>query len=219
VEDHECSCPCSVTLCTRQGCHSEWLLATSENKQGALLRKEGHCVVESSCLSHENVQNLIIAGDGTPLPAEFVEVADALETWGGTHWTCWPQKSLKLMHAHMGEDNMCGGVGPAKMRLFHDCILSAAQWKAGHRFCTNSPEHNLVPSSWNTHFWVGCRETHEFHDLAHDSMNCVSEMSQSLDRDGPANVAFQSMELARLTSVHLTPESPPFRQVQMTLVC
>ena len=162
VEDHECSCPCSVTLCTRQGCHSEWLLATSENKQGALLRKEGHCVVESSCLSHENVQNLIIAGDGTPLPAEFVEVADALETWGGTHWTCWPQKSLKLMHAHMGEDNMCGGVGPAKMRLFHDCILSAAQWKAGHRFCTNSPEHNLVPSSWNTHFWVGCRKTHEF---------------------------------------------------------
>ena len=103
---------------------------------------------------------------------------------------------------------MCGGVGPAKMRLFHDCVLLAVQWKAGCRFCTNSPEHNLVLSNWNTCFWVRCRETHSFHELACDSMNCVAEMIRSIDRDGPVTMAFQSIEVARLSSVHCVPESP-----------
>jgi len=173
-----------------------------------VLRKTGHCVIKSSCLSHDNLQNLIISGDGTPLPAEFAEVVDGLETWGGIHWTCWLEKSLKLMHEHMREDDMCGGVGPTKMRLFHDCILLAVQWKAGCRFYTNSPEHNLVLSNWNACFWVRCRETHSFHELACDSMNCVAEMIRSIDRDGPVTMAFQSIEVARLSSVHCVPESP-----------
>jgi len=103
---------------------------------------------------------------------------------------------------------MCGGVGPAKMRLFHDCVLLAVQWKAGCRFCTNSPEHNLVLSNWNTCFWVGCWETHSFHQLARDSADCVAEMMQTIDRDGPVTVAFQGTGLARLSSVHCVPESP-----------
>jgi len=188
--------------------YPKWLLATSKNKQGLLLRKEGYHVIKSSCLSHDNLQNLIISGDGIPLPVEFAEVVDVLETWGGIHWTCWLQKSLSLMYEYMREVNMHGGVGPTKMRLFHDCILLAVQWKAGYKFCTNIPECNLVLSNWNTYFWVRCRKTCDFHDLAYDSINCVSEMIQSIDRDGPVTVAFQSMELARLTSVHLVPESP-----------
>jgi len=159
-------------------------------------------------LSHDNVQNIIIAGDGIPLPVEFAEVVDGLETWGGIHWTCWLEKSLKLMYEYMREDNMYGGVGPTKMRLFHDCILLGVQWKAGYRFHTNSPEHNLVLSNWNTYFWVRCRETYSFNQLACDSMNCVTEMIQSIDRDGPVTQAFQSVELSRLTRVHVVPESP-----------
>jgi len=88
----------------------------------------------------------------------------------------------------MREDNMHGGVGPTKMRLFHDCILLAVQWKAGYRFYTNSPEHNLALSNWNAYFWVRCCETHSF--------------------DAPVTMAFQSIELARLSSVHYAPESP-----------
>jgi len=198
MEDHKHSYPCSVIACTRQGYHSKWLLATSRNLQDIRLRKEGYYVIKSNCLSHENVQNLIIAGDGIPLPVEFAEVVDALETWGGTHWTCWLQKSLKLMYEYMREDNMYGGVGPTKMRLFHDCILLAVQWKAGYKFYTKSPEYNLVLSNWNTYFWVRCRETYDFHELAYDSMNCVSEMIQSIDRDGPVTEAFQSVELRQL---------------------
>jgi len=208
MEEHKDSYPYSVIPCTHQGYHSKWLLATNKNKQGVLLRKEGYYVIKSSCLSHENVHNLIIAGDGIPLPVEFVEVVDALETWGGIHWTCWLQKSLKLMYEYMREDNMYGGVGPTKMRLFHDCVLLVVQWKAGYKFCTNSPGYNLVLSNWNTYFWVRCRETYSFHDLAYDSMNCVREMVASIDRDGPVTVAFQGTELARLTSVHYVPESP-----------
>jgi len=208
VEDHKRSYPCSDIPCTRQGCCPKWLLAASKNKKGLVLRKTGCCVVKTSCLSHDNVQNVVIAGDGIPLPTDFAEVVDGLETWGGVHWTCWLEKSLKLMHECMREDNMHGGAGPTKMRLFHDCILLAVQWKAGHRCCTNSPEHNLVLSNWNTCFWVRCRETCSFHELAEDSMNCVREMVESINRDGPATAAFQSMELAGLASVHLVPESP-----------
>jgi len=208
MEDHKHSCPCSAIPCTRQGYHPKWLLATSKNKKGLVLRKTGYCVVKTSCLSHDNVQNIVIAGDGIPLPVDFAEVVDGLETWGGIHWTCWLEKSLQLMYECMREDNMHGGVGPTKMRPFHDCILLAVQWKAGCRFYANSPEHNLVLSNWNACFWVRCRETHSFHQLARDSMHCVAEMIQSIDRDGPVTQAFQSEELLRLTTAHVTPESP-----------
>jgi len=193
---------------TRRGYYPKWLLAASKNRQGTLWRRDGHYVIKSSCLSHDNVQQLIMSGDGIPLPVEFGEVVDALETWGAIHWSCWLQKSLHLMYEYMREDNMYGGIGPTKMKLFHDCILLGAQWKAGYRFHANSPEHNLVLSNWNTYFWVRCRETYSFHQLACDSMNCVAEMIQSIDRDGPVTMAFQSIELARLSSVHYVPESP-----------
>jgi len=208
MDEHKDSYPYSVIPCTRQGYYPKWLLATSKNKKGLVLRKTGYCVIKTGCLSHANVQNIIISGDGIPLPVEFAEVVDGLETWGGIHWTCWLEKSLQLMHEYMREDNMYGGIGPTKMRLFHDCILLAVQWKAGYKFYANSPEYNLVLSNWNTYFWVRCLETYSFHDLACDSMNCVREMVASIDRDGPVTVAFQSVELAPLTSVHLVPESP-----------
>ena len=173
-----------------------------------MLRKTGCYVIKSSCLSHDNVQNVVIAGDGIHLPVEFAEVVDGLETWGGIHWTCWLEKSLKLMYECMREGNMHGGIAPTKMRLFHDCILLAVQWKAGYKFYTNSPEHNLVLSNWNTCFSVRCRETCSFHQLARDSMDCVAEMIQSVDGDGPVTQAFQSVDLARLSSVHCVPDSP-----------
>jgi len=206
VDEHKDSYPHSAIPCARQGHCPKWLLAASKNEQGLVLRKTGCCVVKTSCLSHDNVQNIVIAGDGIPLPVDFAEVVDGLDTWGGIHWTCWLEKSVQLMHEHMREDNMHGGVGPTKMRLFHDCILLGVQWKAGHRFYTNSPEHNLILTNWNTCFWVRCRETCSFHQLACDSMNCVAEMIQSIDREGPVTQAFQSVELGRLT--HVVPESP-----------
>jgi len=208
MDEDKHSYPYSAIPCTRQGYCPKWLLATSKNKKGLVLRKTGYHVIKTSCLSHDNVQSVIVTGDGIPLPVEFAEVVDGLETWGGIHWTCWLEKSLQLMCEHMREDNMHGGVGPTKMRLFHDCVLLAVQWKAGYRFYTNSPEHNLVLSNWNTYFWVRCRETHSFHELACNSMNCVAEMIQSIDRDGPVSEAFQSVQLSRLTTVHVVPESP-----------
>jgi len=208
VEDNKHSYPCSTVPCARQGCCPKWLLAASKNKQVLVLRKTGHCVIKTSCLNHNDLQNLMMSGDGIPLPVEFAEVVDGLETWGGIHWTCWLEKSLKLMHEHMREDNMCGGVGLAKMRLFHDCILLAVQWKAGCRFHTNSPEHNLALSNWNACFWARCRDTCSFHEFAYDSMNCVRDMVESVDREDLVTIALESIELARLSSVHCVPESP-----------
>ena len=82
MEEHKHSYPYSNVPCTRQGYYPKWLLAASKNRQGLVLRKTGYYVIKSSCLSHDNLQNLIITGDGIPLPAEFGEVVDGLETWG-----------------------------------------------------------------------------------------------------------------------------------------
>jgi len=208
MECNKDSYPYRDVPCTRQGYYPKWLLATSKGNGGIPLRKTGYYAIKTSCLSHDNVQNLIMTHDGIPLPAEFGEVVEGIETWGAIHWTCWLEKSLQLMYECIREDNMYGGIGPTKMRLFHDCILLAVQWKAGYRFYSNSPEHNLVLTNWNTYFWVRCREVSSFHDLANDSMNCVAEMIQSIDRDGPVSQAFNSVELNELTTVHVVPESP-----------
>jgi len=85
VEEHEHSCPHSDVPCTRQGHCPKWLLTDGKNKEGAVLRKTGCHVIKSGCLSHDKVQNLIISGDSIPMPVEFGEVVDGLETWGGIH--------------------------------------------------------------------------------------------------------------------------------------
>jgi len=191
-------CPCSDVPYARSGCCPKWLLASSRCKQGQMWRQDGHCVIKSSCLSHENAQNLIMAGDALPLPAAFGEVVDSLETWGATHWSCWLQKSLRLMHEHLKEDNMHGGVAPCKMRVFHDCIVLCAERKAEHNFIRNSANCDLVLSTWNTYFWVTCWEASTFFDLAHDSMKFVANQVESI----------QTPTHSATLAVHVVPESP-----------
>jgi len=196
MDEHNKSYPYNAIPCTHQDYHTKWLLATTRNCKGLVLRKEGYHAIKTSCLSHGNVQQLIMAHDGIPLPAEFCEAVDGLETCGGVHWTCWLEKSLKLMYECMREDNVCGGVGSTKMRLFHDCILLGVQWKAGCKCYTNSAECNLVLSNWNTYFWVRCRETYSFHELCCGSMNNVAGMIESIERDG----AFESQSMCQWAS-------------------
>jgi len=123
MEEHKDIYPYNDIPATRQGYHPKWLLSMSRNKEGQVWRQLGHYVIRASCLNHDNLQNLIMDGDGVPLPADFAEVVDSLETWGVTKHSCWLQKSLLVMHKYLKEDNMCGGAAPKKMRLFHDCIL------------------------------------------------------------------------------------------------
>jgi len=199
MDEHKDSYPYSYVPCTRQGYYPKWLLATS---------KTGYYAIKSSCLSHENIQNLIISYDGIPLPAEFCEVVDYLEKWGAFHWSIWMEKSLQLMYEYMREDNMYGGVGPARMRLFHDCILLCAQWNAGLSHHSNSADYNLVLTNWNTYYWVCCLEVASFHKLAVDSINHVRGMLECIEREGPVTQAFQSTQLRQLARVHVVPESP-----------
>jgi len=203
MEDHKHSYPYSDVPCTRQGYYPKWLLATSKGKTG-------YYAIKSCCLSHANLQNLIMSCDGIPLPAEFGEVVDYLERWGAFHWSIWMEKSLQLMYECIREDNMHGGVGPTRLRLFHDCILLAVQWNAGLSHHSNSAEYNLVLTNWNTCCWVRCLEVDSFHKLAVDSINHVRGMLECIEREGPVTQAFQSVQLSRLTSrrVHLVPESP-----------
>jgi len=127
VEQHKDIYPYNDVPKTRQGHHPKWLFAMSRNKEGQVWRQLGYYVIRASCLNHENIQNLIIDGDGIPLPADFAEVVDSLGTWGVTKHICWPHKSLMVIHEHLKEDNMHGGVVPKKMRLSHDCILQGIQ--------------------------------------------------------------------------------------------
>jgi len=195
--------PYSDVPCTRSGYYPKWLLASSRYKQGQIWRQDGYYVIKSSCLSHENAQNLIMSGDALPLPAVFGEVVDSLETWGGQCWTCWLQKSLKLMHEYLKEDNMHGGVAPCKMRVFHDCILLCVEREAGSYFMRNTANYNLILSTWNTYYWVKCWEEPFFWELAYSSMHFVRDQHASMVtnrvQDSPTPTA---------TAAHVVPESP-----------
>jgi len=196
--------PYSDVPCTRSGYCPKWLLASSSYKQGKVWRQDGYYVIKSSCLTHENVQTVIMSGDVFPLPAVFGEVVDSLETWGATHWSCWLQKSLRLMHEHLREDNMYGGVAPCKMRVYHDCIILCVEWKAEHNFIRNSANYNLVLSTWNTYYWVCCWEVSTFWELAYDSMRFVANQIEAIDRDA-ATATTPAFVTAH---AHVVPESP-----------
>jgi len=174
--------PYSDVPCTRSGYYPKWLLVSSRYKQGQIWRQDGYHVIKSSCLSHANVQNLIMSGDALPLPAVFGEVVDALETWGAKHWTWWLQKSLKLFHEHLKEDNVCGGVAPCKMRVFHDCIFLCVEREARSCFMTNTANYNLVLRNWNTCFWVKCWEEPFFWETTCSSMRHVEGVIESIQR-------------------------------------
>jgi len=194
--------PYSDVPCTRSGYYPKWLLASSRYKQGQIWRQDGYYVIKSSCLSHDNVQNLIMAGDTLPLPAVFSEVVDSLETWGANYWTCWLQKSLKMMHEYLKEDNMYGGVAPCKMRVFHDCIFLCVERKAECDFVRNSANYNLVLRNWNTYYWVRCWEVSAFWELAYDSMRFVANQVEAIDRDAAAATT------PAFVTAHVVPESP-----------
>ena len=191
---------------TRQGYHPKWLLTMSKNKDGQVWRQMGYYVIRSSCLNKENLQNLIMDGDGIPLPADFAEVVDSLETWGVSKQSCWLCKALRVMHEYLKEDNMYGGVAPTKMRLFHDCILIAVQRKAQINFGSNSANYNRVLENWNTYFWVRCREEHSFFYLAYDSLHCADEMIDSIQESIRTDATQHNT-----VTVNVIPESPTSR--------
>jgi len=201
MDSNEHVYPYSDIPATRSGYYPKWLVASSRNRQGQVWREDGYYAIKASCLSHDNVQALIVAGDALPLPAVFGEVVDVLETWGGSHWSCWLQKSLKLMHEYLREDNMYGGVAPCKMRVFHDCILLCVQWKTEGHFVRNSANYNLVLRNWNTYYWVRCWEVSTFWNLAYDSMKCALNMALSVER------TYRPTTPAVVTA-NVVPESP-----------
>ena len=204
VQTDQDVCPCSDAPCARSGHCPKWLLASGSCKQGQVWRQGGCHVVKSGCLTHENLQNPTMSGDALPLPAVFGEVVDSLETWGATRWSCWLQKSLRLMHEHLREDNMHGGVAPCKMRVHHDCIVLCAEWKAEHNFIGNSANCNLVLSTWNACHWVRCWEVSTFWELACDSMRFAANQMEAIDRDA-ATATTPAFVTAH---AHVVPESP-----------
>jgi len=193
--------PCSDVPCARSGYHPKWLLASSRYKQGQIWRQDGCYVIKSSCLTHENVQSLIMSGDALPLPAVFGEVVDSLETWGGQCWTCWLQKCLQLFYEHLREDNMHGGVAPCKMRVFHDCILLCVEREAANYFMRNTADYNCILTAWNTYYWVKCWEEPFFWEFAYSSMHFVQHQHASMVRN-----RVQTANAATVT--HVVPESP-----------
>ena len=192
--------PCSDVPCTRSGYCPKWLLAASRCRSDQIWREDGYYVIKSSCLTHENLQSLIMSADALPLPAVFGEAVDALETWGGRHWTCWLQKSLKLFHEHLKEDNMCGGVAPCKMRVFHDCIFLCVEREARSCFMRNTANCNHLLTSWNTYHWVKCWEQPFFWELAYSSMQFVQDQCDSMVRNEPSTPV--------VSTAHIVPESP-----------
>jgi len=202
--------PYNAVSKTRSGYYPKWLMTMSRNTDCIVWRRNGHHVIKASCLNHGNPQNMIMDGDGIPLPVDFGEVIDLLETWGAWHWTGWLEHALQVMHEHLREDNMHGGVAPNKMRLFYDIILVCVQRETMFCSISNSASYNRVLENWNTYFWVRCREINSFHDIACDSIECITGMIRSIRRENRAeNPSTPSGNMTLLTS-HATvvPESP-----------
>ena len=117
VEGNMNTCPHSDVPHARRGFHPKWLPTMSGDKDGICGRRCGCCVIKASCLNNENIQSLMMDGDAIPLPADFCEVVDTLDTWGVNKYTLWLQKALFVMHEYVVEDNMYANVAPNKMKL------------------------------------------------------------------------------------------------------
>jgi len=202
VEGNMDTYPHSDVPHTRRGFHPKWLLTMSGNKDGICGRRYGYYVIKASCLNNENIQSLMMDGDAIPLPADFCEVFDTLETWGVNKYTLWLQKALFVMHEYVVEDNMYANVAPNKMKLFYDCILPMVGHKTSQFFATNGASYNRVLIQWITYFWIRCRETYSFETLARNSWWFVDGAIDSINREvtTPVNTS--------VAAAHVVPESP-----------
>jgi len=201
VEEKMETFPYSEVPHTRRGFYPKWLLAMTGSTRGIFGRKHGYYVIKSSCLNHDNLQMLIMDGDGVPLPPDFCEVVDTLETWGATRYSLWLQKALFVMHGHVAEDNMYGNIAPNKLKLFYDCILPMVGYRAGQHFGRNGTRYNRVLTSWITYFWVRCRETCAFRDLATNSWWFVDGLVETINAE-------RARALTADVSVDVVPQSP-----------
>jgi len=208
MDEHKEIYPYNDVPQTRSGYYPKWLLVMSRNTDGVVWRKLGHYAIKASCFNRENLQNMTMDGDATPLPAEFCEVVDSLDTWGGGQWTGWLHKTLHLFHGYLSEDSMYDGVAPDKIKMFHDCILLHVQRETMFSFFIHSANYNRVLETWNTCHWVRCRETYLFHELAFDSIHFVHDMIRSITSNNSAPSTPTGADVSESMTAAVTPESP-----------
>ena len=82
---------------TRNGIHPRWLLTEGSYSSGSLLRTRNFFLIPSSSLPKKTVQRLILDKAVLPLPDDFCDVVDCMETWGRSLSYRWEQEVLKLM--------------------------------------------------------------------------------------------------------------------------
>jgi len=189
--------PYSAVPHTRSGYHPKWLLAMSGNTDGIFTRNMGYYVIKASCLNRSNLMTLIMDGDAMPLPPDFADVVDTLETWGAGKYPRWLQQSLFFMHGFIE-----AGVAPNKMKLFHDSILPMVGWRAAQQFGRHSASFTRVLTLFETYFWVRCLECHTFRVLAINSWWFVDSIIDTITRESTTT----QTNVVRATDV--VPESP-----------
>ena len=109
---------------TRKALHPKWLLLESANT-GSFCRTRNFFVIPSSSLPKATVQALIIEKAVMPLPLDFSEVVDYMETWGRDLSFRWEQEVLNLM----ANRYLRKGRNPGRKQLYLDCITILVKQK------------------------------------------------------------------------------------------
>jgi len=191
--------PYSAVPHTRSGYHPKWLLTMSGNINGIFTRNMGYFVIKSSCLNRSNMMTLIMDGDATPLPPDFSDVVDTLETWGTGKYPRWLQQALFFMH-----NFICNESPPNRTQLFHDCILPVVGWRAAQQFGRHSARFNRVLTLFETYFWVRCLECNLFQTLAINCWWCVDGILDVITREATSTAQVQTHGVR----ADVVPESP-----------
>ena len=149
----------------QQGYYPKWLLLHSSNLDGIVWRSRGFYVLKSSCLPWNIMQEIIITKSGFPLPPEFSEVVDCMETWGWNYSSLWVQDVLHLMYQFVHPQGCFFGCPKTKESMYEDFIFLYVKEKLQINF-GNSRINNYIIMQWHTYYHQKVMETVDYFELA-----------------------------------------------------
>jgi hypothetical protein len=130
--------------------------------------------MNTSCLTRESIQSIIISNKGIPLPEENCDVIDAImEWWGRAIHPIWEQHVLQHFAELLDPKGFHANeelVGKRK-ELFHDCIFIHIEYKLCMSMGGYSPAMYTASEDWNYYYdWMWDYVSKDFYYLAIESI-------------------------------------------------
>ena len=179
---------------TRRCFHVKWLLMTCKTDPGIQFY-HGHLFPLLCSTVHANVvQELIITGQGLPLPQDFSLLLDSMFYWGRAINVAWYEKTLELINFYLHCEDLSRETFTSS-RLYFDVIQMRVLQIINNHFTYGN---HVVVEGWMDHFKeMTASGTTSFFDLAVLSIQytntkvhemLVSDESEGDISDVPDNV-------------------------------